>query len=165
MIVADLARNIFMELGEPTDISIPSISFWLISNIGQLNNLIDEEFTIESSQIVPEISDNQGVIFAKLYEIYYIKRQVKANLGAAAYSSVTEVREGNRTVRVTSKNEIAKTYQLTLRDVQDELDQLLLSYKMNQARPRQVAVLNPIIYEDCNAGFGSCGCNRCRSCN
>ena len=44
MKVVDIADEIFRELGEPTSLSIPAISFWLRTNVGQLNNYIHTEY-------------------------------------------------------------------------------------------------------------------------
>ena len=38
--VVDIADEIHRELGSPSDLSISAISYWLRTNIGQLNNLI-----------------------------------------------------------------------------------------------------------------------------
>ena len=38
--VVDIADEIHRELGSPSDLSISAISYWLRTNIGQLNNLL-----------------------------------------------------------------------------------------------------------------------------
>lgn len=147
MNVASIADEIFRELGEPDDITVPTISFWLTSNIGKLNNLIDAEYEIVDSEISPELEEDEKAIYKTLYFIYYYNRQVSKNLGAAAYTSVMEVKEGNRTVKRTNKNDIAKTYRGLVADYNDELQAQVLNYKMSHADPNQLLVENPILTE------------------
>jgi hypothetical protein len=146
--LVDIADELFRELDEPDDASIASISYWLTSNIGKLNGLLDIEISVENNELVPELDNDQKVVFKKLYEIHYYQRQIKKNLGAAAYTAFSEVKEGNRTVRRVNKNEIAKTYKLMVTDLNDELTQLLMAYRMNRADPMQLYVPNPIHEED-----------------
>ena len=49
MKVVDIADEIFRELSEPSTISIPSISFWIRSNVGELNNRINTTFKIKEN--------------------------------------------------------------------------------------------------------------------
>ena len=46
MKIVDIADELFRELGEPSSISIPAISFWIRSNVGELNNRINTSFKI-----------------------------------------------------------------------------------------------------------------------
>ena len=46
MKIVDIADEIFRELGKPSTISIPAISFWIRSNVGELNNRINTTFKI-----------------------------------------------------------------------------------------------------------------------
>jgi hypothetical protein len=46
MKIVDIADEIYRELGEPSSISIPAISFWIRSNVGELNNRINTSFKI-----------------------------------------------------------------------------------------------------------------------
>ena len=51
MKVVDIAQEIYMELGEPSSLSIPAIAFWIRSNVGALNNYIDKAFKINDSSL------------------------------------------------------------------------------------------------------------------
>ena len=147
MTLADIADEIYLELDEPTDVSSPSITFWLTSNIGKLNNLLGTSFEIVASEAVPELNEQQKSIYKILYFIHYYKRQVNSNLGAAGYAAIAEVKEGNRTVRRTNKTEVAKNYRSVVADYNDDLMQQLMAYKMNQCTPEQFVVGNPILTE------------------
>ena len=70
MKIVDIADELYRELAEPSDLSIPAISFWLRSNIGKLNNLIStayliDEDTLEINQLIcgveTEINDEEKV--------------------------------------------------------------------------------------------------------
>jgi len=160
-----IADELFRELGEPADISVPSIVFWIIGNIGVLNNYLGTSFSIANPEtypaVSPEINDNQKVVLKTIYWIHYFARQVNKNLGAAAYQSFMEVKEGNRTVRRVNKTDIAKAYGLQLRELKDDLNGMIMGYKMNLAAPLQCSVANPIYVEamyngvSCYAPWGS----------
>lgn len=155
MTVATIADEIYRELDEPSDASIPSISFWLTSNIGKLNNIIDTDYVIEGGEIVPELGEEEKSIFKLMYEIHYYTRQVNKNLGAAAYTSILEVKEGNRSVRRANKTEVAKSYRGLIADLNDDLEAQVLNYKMNLADPLQLIVPNPILTESAVKGYVS----------
>lgn len=144
MTIADLSREIFEDLGSPDDISLPAISFWLgtESNLGKLNTLLDTEFTIIDNEISRPLNSQEQAIYKHLYQIQYIKRQFNKNTGAAAYAGeVIEIKEGNRTVKGINKNDVAKTLNAYLKDLNLELIQLIQSYKLNLADPRQTAIV------------------------
>ena len=46
MKIVDIADELYRELAEPSSISIPAISFWIRSNVGELNNRINTTFKI-----------------------------------------------------------------------------------------------------------------------
>ena len=48
MKIVDIADELYRELGEPSSISIPAISFWIRSNVGELNNRLNTTFKISS---------------------------------------------------------------------------------------------------------------------
>ena len=51
MKVVDIADDIFRELGEPSSLSIPAITFWVRSNVGRLNNAINTEFAVDEESL------------------------------------------------------------------------------------------------------------------
>ena len=81
MKVVDIADEIYRELGSPSTISIPPITFWLRTNIGALNNYINENFFInkKSLDIVMEdkegeeriIGENEKSILKRMYFVHY----------------------------------------------------------------------------------------------
>jgi hypothetical protein len=73
--IVDISDELFNELGEPDDISIASVAFWLRTNIGSLNVLLNKSYTINESSLEVEGSSteafgiNEKAIFKKLYII------------------------------------------------------------------------------------------------
>ena len=67
--IVDIADEIHRELGNPTDLSIPPISYWLTTNLGQLNNLLNLTLTLDEDnlELSTDLDDQQKVIFKKLY--------------------------------------------------------------------------------------------------
>lgn len=49
--IVDIADEIHRELGNPTDLSIPPISYWLSTNLGQLNNLLNLTLTLDEDDL------------------------------------------------------------------------------------------------------------------
>ena len=62
MKIVDIADEIYRELSEPSTISIPSISFWIRSNVGELNNRINTTFKIRDTN--PDIYEFSGSFVA-----------------------------------------------------------------------------------------------------
>ena len=66
MKIVDIADEIFRELGNPSTISIPAISFWIRSNVGELNNRINTTFKIRDTN--PDIYELSGSFVSAAYE-------------------------------------------------------------------------------------------------
>jgi hypothetical protein len=131
--ITDIANEIFDELSEPEDISIPAIAFWLRSNIGKLNNLLCQSYSIDTTsqnyEITPEINDNVKDIFKTLYAIYYFGRQANRNLGAANFNTTVEIESDGSRVRKVSKNDNSKMWLEVQKTAKNDLTQLLNHYK------------------------------------
>lgn len=145
MNVTSIADEIFRELDEPSDCSIPKIAFWLQTNVGKLNLKLGSSVTVENGVLSEDLALDAQSIFKSLFKIDYLKRQINRNLGAAAYSSVSEVKEGNRTVKRTNKNDVAKTYLAAKESEEKELNRLVAAYKQNSFGGGEASyVPNPI---------------------
>jgi len=85
--IVDISDEIYRELGEPSDVSISSIAFWLRTNLGKLNILINKKYTIntldlEVDAISPEtFTIIEKSIFKKMYNIHYYDRQIIKLIG------------------------------------------------------------------------------------
>jgi len=135
-----IADEIFEELSQPNDIVIPSIAFWLRSNIGKLNNHLNTEFTLAEDQTVsPNIDNDAGVVFKKMYEVYYYGKKIKDSLNLAADNPTRRVSSDGMSVEVVTGAEIAKTWLETKKQLSEELKNLINAYKIDKNRAVQVA--------------------------
>ena len=150
MNLSDIADEIFTELAEPSDISQASIIYWLYTNVGALNSLLESSFETTASVITPSPSEIEKQILKKLYTLYFYGRQMNRNLGAAALVSVASVTEGNRTVRRFDRTNVAKSFKGLIEETKDELHIAVLAYKLAASTPTQHIVENPILTETPN---------------
>ena len=148
--VVDIADEIFRELGEPSALSIPAISFWIRTNIGTLNSLIYQNFTINTSYEVdredPEdaakvidIDEEAISILKKMYLVHFYGMKVRETMDAASTDSVLSVENDGVLIRKINKNELSKTYASMRKQEQEDLIYLSHSYKIGEAHPVQVA--------------------------
>lgn len=139
--VVDIADEIHRELGSPSDLSIPAISYWLRTNIGKLNNLLYLSLTVDDTtlEFSTDITDDQSVIFKKLYIVYYYDTKIRSTLGAAGTDSVVEVSSDGARVRKINKNELSKTWLQAKNQEYNELKQLISAYVSTQNAPIQIA--------------------------
>lgn len=155
--ILDISDASFRELGEPADVSIPVISFWYQNNIGQLNNLLDTEYTFDevTFDFVPNLTDLEADIFKKLFEIHYVSRQIRKFTGAGAYDidQVLEFKEGNRSTKIANKNDTAKTLLAFRKDLNAELQKMVHAYRFNLADARQTIIQDISDIENSNDGY------------
>jgi len=143
--IVDIADELYREMGEPSDLSIASVAYWLRSNIGDLNITINKTYTINETTLEIEIpsGDSFGVteksIFKMLFSIHYYERLLRNALGAASTDSTIEISENGFSARKVNKNELAKTYAELRKQINAELMELTKNYNLNEARPLQIA--------------------------
>ena len=136
MKVVDIADEIFRELGEPTSLSIPAISFWLRTNVGQLNNYIHTEY---SASPPVEIGDNEKTILKKMYFIHYYDQRLRTHMTTMDTDTILSVRDGDSSVTKVNRNEIAKSIAAVKAQEYSELLKMIQAYVSNKAGPYQVA--------------------------
>jgi len=145
--IVDIADEIIRELNEPTDINIAGVAFWLRTNIGDLNILINKKYYIDDDTqevAIPVDSgdvfgDIEKSVFKMLYVMHYYERLFRNALGAASTDSTLEISQNGFMARKINKNELAKTYAQLRKQIADELQVLTKNYNLNEARPLQVA--------------------------
>lgn len=144
--IADIAYEIFEELGEPDNASIPSIAFWLRANVSKLNILLDTKYIIDSSLEIVGPNPNKAPftlieksILQKMFMVSYYEKMFRNSLGAASIDSVVSVTDDGSTVVKINKNEIAKNYSQLKVQSENELHTLIKSYHSNEISPIQVA--------------------------
>ena len=158
--IVDISDEIYRELGEPSDLSLASIAFWLRTNIGDLNILINKKFYITNDTLEIGILEGSGdafgniekSIFKMIYSIHYYERLFRNALGAASTDSTLEITENGFTARKVNKNELAKTYAQLRKQISDELETLTKNYNLNEVEPVQIAGDDTI--EDLSRSYG-----------
>jgi hypothetical protein len=145
--IVDIADEVYRELGEPSDISIASVAYWLRTNIGKLNVLLNKPYLINETTLEIYSSDeakdpfdiNEKTIFKKIYTVYYYERLFRNALGAASTDSVIDISQNGFSARKINKNELAKTYSELKKQADAELKILTDKYEINEIAPLQVA--------------------------
>lgn len=136
-----MAQELYFELGQPSDLSVPAISYWLRSNIGILNNKLNKDIIIDdaSLELVPNLGETEKSIYKKIYECYFYDLKVKQTLNAINGDSLLEVTDGGGTVRRINRNETSKIYLEAKKNSLNELTAMVNDYNINDVGPLQVA--------------------------
>src|SRR5438045_1373414 len=144
MKVVDIANEIYIDAGSPTSTSIPAIAFWIRGKVGELNNLIFEDFDIDDDTF--EILDGDGneipseavSIIKKMYKVYDFEVQIRSNMNSISTYSIIEVTDQGSSVRKINRNEVSKTFASLKSTEQQALKDLITAYRMRGASPTQV---------------------------
>ena len=145
MKVVDIADEVFRELGEPTILSIPAISFWLRANIGQLNNYIHTEFLVNTSDLEiktsagVEIGEEEKAVLKKMYFIHFYDQKLRTHMTTLDTDTVISVRDGDSSVTKINRNESTRSIAAIKNQEYDELNQMIQAYNSQKGSPRQVA--------------------------
>ena len=145
MTVATIADEIYKELGEPTAYTTTAIEFWLRSNIGELNNLLLTNYSLDNNEIkddcdpAVQIKEEPAAVFKKMYKVHYHDLEIKKNLLSISTDSIIEVRDQGSSVRKVNKNQVTVALGNIRKQEVEELDKLVTAYRSRIAEPRQVA--------------------------
>lgn len=147
MKVVDIADEIHRELGNPTAYSITAIAFWVRTSIGELNNLLMTNFSVNATTLeiqddctTPnEITPEAVAILKKMYMVHYYDLEIKKNLISISTDSIIEVRDQGSSVRKVNKNQITSTLGNLRKQEVNGLSDLITAYRSRSAEPRQVA--------------------------
>lgn len=167
MRIVDVASEIFLELSEPSDVSVASITQKLRFSIGDLNNLINQGFTLNSSYEIisdsgAEIDLDAVSLLKKLYEIYYYKKQSTSFLGANGVDSIQSIDQNGVKVTLVQRNQTAKSYNDLYKEAKNDLKTLINNYKFNRSIAKQIEgddsltnIGKPLINPLNNSSYGS----------
>ena len=140
MKIVDIADEIFRELGQPTEVSIPQIAFWIRVNVGPLNNTINQCYAIDDNTL--EISPDPGLeeksILKKLYTMHYYDLKIRSTLGAAATDPIVEVTADGASVRKLNRNQTSQLFLNLKKQEMEDYNSLVANYKMLKSKPIQV---------------------------
>ena len=142
MKVVDIAQEIYFDLGEPSDLSIAAISYWVRANIGNLNNTIFSNFTINDSyEIVEddaEININAVAILKKMYMVHRYAVIIRSKITEVSSNDVVEVQDQDTRVRRIDKNQLIRSISAEKKQEEEELRFLISNYRANRINPGQV---------------------------
>jgi len=142
MKVVDIAQEIYFDLGEPSDLSIAAISYWVRANIGNLNNTIFSNFTINDSyEIVEddaEININAVAILKKMYMVHRYAVIIRSKITEVSANDVVEVQDQDTRVRRVDKNQLIRSISAEKKQEEEELRFLISNYRANRVNPGQV---------------------------
>lgn len=139
-IITQISDETYEELGRPDDTSISAIAFWMRSNIGTLNILINKSFVLNSDEsITPEIDRDARNILTRMFEVRYYAKKLLNTTGAAGYSPVKRVNSDGMSVEYMEVSNMCKVWLEAKKEAQLELDTLVNAYKVDKVMPNQVA--------------------------
>ena len=153
MKIVDIADEIYRELGEPTDNSIPPIAFWIRTNLGTLNNYLNTAFkiqkpTLEVEQTVvnPDTGDATEVlidekaasILKKMYFVHNYEKLLRTNISAATADTIIEVADQGSRVKKINKNELKNLDLFKDNILRTAFRESINDYKIHGASPKQV---------------------------
>ena len=144
MKTVDIADEIYRELGSPSSTSISAIAFWVRSNIGSLNNYLNEAFVINGSyEIVGadsvEINIQAVAILKKMYSIHDYDLKIRANIISISTSDIISISDKGRSITKVNKNEVTKALTSLKSEESRTMTALAIAYKNRDSTPIQVA--------------------------
>jgi hypothetical protein len=152
MKVVDLANQIWLENAQPSDTSIPSIAFWIKTNLGKLNNLIYESFVVDptSQEIfnggwpVQATTQNSlkplaAAIIKQMYKVYRTDLDIRSNITALSTDNVLEAQDENFKIKRVNRSEVLKTLTQLKKDSVQELREMIHYYRSYNGSPDAIA--------------------------
>lgn len=145
MKVVDIANEIYLENGSPTDTSIPSIAFWVRSNVGRLNTMIYESFYVDPTTLEimtasgTEITELPTAIIKAMYRVYRIDLDIRRMMSGMSLDMVLEAKDQDFSVKRINRSEVLKTLTTLKKDTLKELMDLVHGYRSYNGAPSQVA--------------------------
>ena len=122
------------------------VSGWLETNIGELNGLLHEEFSVDTTGNIRAagtgLAPVEENIFSTLYELFYYQKSSREALRSFTYSDSVDwitLKEGDTTIQRQNKNSVSKTYVDLSKEANSRLDNLLYQYNYQKSSPIQVA--------------------------
>jgi hypothetical protein len=147
MKVVDIANEIFIDAGSPTTTSIPAIAFWVRGQVGRINNLLYEDFTINETTLElthadgTEISYEAVAVIKQLYRLYDYEVQIRTQMNALAACNILSIDDQGTSITRINRNSVSQTLSQIRRDEISMLNDLITAYRNNNpaAMPSQVA--------------------------
>lgn len=144
------------ETGSSNSTSIPEIAYYIKSaGIGKLNTLIFTSYTINDAQeIEPELGHEELAILGAIYKVKFYTTMNMNVIGAAGVTSeVLEYSSDGTTIRKQSRGVLSQQWSILKKDAQNELLNLISSYKILKAVPRDISGIEILQIVDSPARF------------
>ena len=165
MKIADIASEVYNELGEPTDFSIPVVAYWLRANIGLLNSAINTRFyvnptTLEFERVdtaygandqIIQMDDDEKAIMKLLFIAHFYNVQIRKNIITYGTRFATSVTSDGHSVKVISATEVGKNLYMFLKGIREELTQWINYYQQARSTPCQVTGDDLVVGETSNS--------------
>lgn len=145
MKVVDIANEIYVDAGSPTETSIPAIAFWIRGKIGTVNTLLFEDFTIDNTTQELVKSDGSDIpyetaaVIKQMYRIYDYEVQIRNNMNALNVNNILSIEDQGTTITRVNRNSISQTFAQIRRDELATLKELVNAYRNKYSTPQQIA--------------------------
>lgn len=148
--IGDLANSIYINEFDSNGVTVESISGWLDSNVGQLNNVLYTSFSGVSGNISGLLLEEQS-IYKQMYLYHYYTKQTRKTIRGIAddtSGNILSVKDGDNSITFVNKNEVSKVYKSLAQDSYNELQDLVTNYNSFQSSPRQVGGIESSIADN-----------------
>lgn len=137
--ITNLANAIWNDIGQPSDQPVSYIQTKLIQPyyVGKLSTLTSDCFEVSGSQIVPQLDSQAQAIYGMMYEVDFYTTKLNQLL-AGLNPGVVELAEGDSRMRFTNPVEQAKVYKEMQKQLNEQLQLLIGSYRSDKALPDSV---------------------------
>jgi len=138
--IGDLATSIYINEFDSSGTTVESISGWLDSNVGQLNNVLYTSFSGVSGDVEGLLLEEQS-IYKQMYLYHHYTKQTRNTVRGIANDTngnILSVRDGDNAITFVNKNEVSKVYKSLAQDAYSEMQNLVNNYNNYQSSPRQV---------------------------
>ena len=140
MYIEDIAKEIFHNEFESSNNSLTNISGWLDTHVGDLNILLNTQFSGSNGQINGLGLEEKDIYKDMYMHHYYVKETRNTLRGIASDSNgnILSVKDGDNGITFVNKNEVSKVYKGLANDAYSSLQKRVYKYNLYQSSPRQV---------------------------
>lgn len=142
--VSHFSNSVWDDLGQPSSPAISNISGWAESNIGSLNVYINSCYNVSGHNFEPAFTPSESGIYMEMYKVKYYESQIRLALNGITTPSSgisldwVELRDGDSTIRRSNPAQMAGIYRGLKKEAQEELNNLIETYRANEANPSQI---------------------------
>jgi|TARA_R110001592_G_scaffold174896_1_gene413861 hypothetical protein len=146
-VISDLAAEIFSdEFDSDSNVNTSaSIQAWLENNLGELNNLIYQDFSGAGAALDIEAQSIHKELYLHNYYNKQTRNALRGIASAANDDKILSLKDGESSVTFVNRNEVAKVYRGLANDSKANLDGLVAKYNIYEAAPQQVGGIDAVI--------------------